>query len=87
MISVSVVYKNPEDKDKNHAFSYNKLSQLQQEITDLLYIIGYKFDHNFKLKLPNEDNIVVKYETKEAVIEMKWINNRIYLDTGTSFVL
>jgi len=87
MINVSVVYKNPEDKEKNHAFSYNNLSQLKQEITDLLYITGYKFESDFKLNLPDEDNIFVKYDTREATIEMKWINNRIYLDTDTSFVL
>jgi hypothetical protein len=87
MISVSVVYKNPSDKEKNHSFSYNSMSQLKQEVIDLLYIMGYKFDSSFKLNVPNENNIVVKYETKEASIELKWINNKIFLDSNIPFTM
>lgn len=87
MINLSVLYKKEEDKEKNHAFTYTKLDQLKEELLLLLHTLDYTFTHDFVLRLPNEDKIVFKYDCKDVVVELKWINNQIFLDTGTSFVL
>jgi len=87
MINLSVLYKKQENKEKNHSYSYTKKDQLKEELLSLLYALGYTFTSNFSIQLPNEEKILIKYDCKDAVVELKWINNQIFLDTGTSFVL